>query len=399
MPITFLYKVRDPLGHIFDGKLDAASADEATQRLRRDGFHVLEVTEDGGEMGALFARRVTKNDIIYVTSQLAIMVETGITIAQALDTIAEQEDSPKLKHVLTDLKEHVEAGEEFSNALARHPKQFDKIYVSLIRASEATGSLAEMLERIARYMGKQKEMKGKVRSALAYPAAMLVIAIGVTVFLLTYIMPKFEPMFNRPGAKLPKSTEILMVASDTMIGHWYFCLAGVVAVVGGFLYFRTTKIGRRTIDYSKINAPVLGTLFRKVAIGRSISTLGTMVASGVSVLESLQLSADVAGNEYYREMWLDVQDQVTQGNTIWESLSGNPLMPPILVRMISSGEDTGKLDSVLERVSGYYDNEVDTAIKTATSLIEPIMITGMGVVVGGIAMSLLMPIFSLSKPG
>ncbi len=398
MPVNFLYKARDPLGHVFDGQLCASSADEATQRLRRDGFHVLEINEEGADFSAIFGRRISKTDIIYVTSQLAIMVETGITISQALETIAEQEDNPNLRRVLSDLKQGVESGEDLSAALARHPKHFDKVYVSLIRASEATGALDEMLDRIANYMGKQQETRRKVRSALAYPAAMLVIAIGVTVFLLTYIMPKFEPLFNRPGAKLPKSTKVLMAVSQAMIAHWYFWLAGVAALVVGIYFFRRSIVGRRAIDYAKINLPIFGQLFRKVAISRSISTLGTMLASGVALLDALKLCADVAGNVHYQEMWLNVKDEVTTGREIWESLTGNPLMPPMLVRMISSGEDTGKLAPILGRVSSYYDNEVDTSIKTATSLIEPIMIAVMGVVVGGIAMSLLLPIFSLSKP-
>jgi type IV pilus assembly protein PilC len=399
MPVSFLYKARDPLGHLIEGTLEASSQEEATQRLRRDGFQVVMLEEEGGELAAIFGRRVTKTDIIYLTNQLAIMVETGITIADALETIAEQEDSPALQRMLKDLKEAVEGGEDFSTALARHPKYFDETYVALIRASEATGTLGAMLDRIAGYMRSEKETRGKVRSALTYPCAMLTLSIGVTTFLLTYIMPKFEPLFSRPGVKLPKSTKMLMAVSDTMIGQWYFWIAGVIALIVGFVLLKRTASGKRFFDYAKIHTPVFGPLFRKVAISRSIRTLGTMMASGVSVLDSLQLCADVSGNCYYRELWLDVLDQVTSGKQICEAVAGNPLLPPMLVRMISSGEDTGKLDVVLDRVSAYYDNEVDTAIKTATSLIEPVMISFMGVVVGGIAMSLLLPIFSLSKPG
>ncbi len=399
MPISFLYKARDPLGQIIEGTLEAETEDEAMQRLRREGFTPLLVEEEGADVSALFARRVTKTDIIYLTNQMAIMVETGITISAALDTIAEQEDNPKLRNVLTDLKEAVEAGEDFSVALARHQKLFDETYVALIRASEATGTLGEMLHRIASYMRNEKETRNKVRSALTYPGAMLTLSIGVTAFLLTYIMPKFEPLFSRPGVKLPASTKVLMKLSDGMIHHWYLWIAGIVALIVAFIFMKRTPGGRRCFDYAKIHAPVFGQLFRKVAISRSIRTLGTMIASDVSMLDSLKLCADVSGNAFYRELWLQVLDEVTSGRKICESIAGNPLLPPILVRMISSGEDTGKLDVVLERVSAYYDNEVDTAIKTATSLIEPIMITVMGVVVGGIAMSLLLPIFSLSKPG
>jgi type IV pilus assembly protein PilC len=399
MPISFLYKARDPLGNIDEGTVEAPSVEEATQQLRRDGYHVLDIKEEGADFSALFSKRISRSDVIYMTSQLAIMVETGISISHALVTILEQEENPSLRLLLMELKQSVEAGEDLSTALARHPEYFDNTYVSLIRASEATGSLGEMLHRVAQYLDKEREIRGKVRAAMAYPMVMAVTSVGVTIFLLTYIFPKFDPLFKRPGAELPKLTLFLVGVSDTILAHWYLWLAAAVASVVALVLFRRTPSGKQTLDYLKINLPVIGPLFRKVAITRSIRTLGTMTTSGVPVLDALQLSADVAGNYYYRQLWQDVIDQVTTGKRICEALSGNPLCPPILVRMIAAGEDTGQLDLVLQKVSGYYDDEVDGAIKTTTRLIEPIMIAVMGVVVGGIAMSLLLPIFSLSKPG
>ena len=397
--MTFAYTVRDPLGNQHQGTIDAASADEATQQLRGDGFLVVDIAESAGPGLAFLNKRVSRNDIIYMTSQLAIMVETGITVSAALQTIVEQEQNPTLKTLLDELRADVEAGNDFSSALAKHPKHFDETYVSLVRASEATGTLAEMLERIAAYQRKGMEMRSKVRAAMAYPAAMAALATGVTVFLLTYILPKFEPMFARKGSSLPKPTIIMMTASEVILGYWYLWLAGIVALVVAFLIGRRTEPGGRAIDWVKIHTPLAGPLFRKVAISRSIRTLGTMVASGVSVLEGLQLTAEVAGNRFYRDVWNDVIEQVTQGKQIHEALRNHSLLPPMLVQMISSGEETAKLDMVLMRVSDYYDSEVDTSIKTTTALLEPVMITVMGVVVGGIGMALLLPIFSLSKPG
>jgi type IV pilus assembly protein PilC len=398
MPISFLYKARDPLGNIYEGTVDAANVDEATQQLRRDGYKVLEIDEESSELALLLGKRITRSDIIYLTSQLAIMVETGISISHSLSTIIEQEDNPKLCQLLLDLKQSVEAGEDLSTALARHPAYFDQTYVSLIRASEVTGSMGVMLQRIASYLDKEKEIRGKVRSAMMYPMVMALASIGVTVFLLLYIFPKFEPLFNRPGADLPQLTVFLIGVSDSMMAHWYLWLIAVVSLVVGLVLFRRTETGRQTFDYLKINLPILGPLFRKVAITRSIRTLGTMTASGVPVLESLQLSADVAGNYYYRKLWLDVIDQVATGKQICDALSTSSLCPPLLVRMIAAGEETGKLDTVLQKVSGYYDTEVENAINTTTRLIEPIMIAVMGFVVGAIALSLLLPIFSLGRP-
>ena len=332
-----------------------------------------------------------------MTSQLAIMVETGINLAAALESLHEQEDNPTLKRVLGDLKKDVEGGEDFSAALAKHPKQFDTTYLALVKASERTGQLGTMLEQIAHYLRKELDNHSKVKSAMAYPAIMLVLAIAVTTFLLTYIMPKFAPLFSRKGMKLPAITSVMMRVSDALMQYWYLWLLGVAVTVICFLYGRKTEAGRRIMDWLKIHAPIAGSAFQKVVISRGIRTLGTLLESGVPLLESLQLAAEVSGNYFYERAWLNIKEQVTNGHRIAESLSGNTLFPKTLVQMIASGEETGKLDYVLKKVGGYYDGEVETALKTATSLIEPIMISVMGGVVGTIAMSLLLPIFTLSR--
>jgi type IV pilus assembly protein PilC len=396
--MTYQYRVRDPLGKVHDGTLEATGLDDATQQLRRDGFQILDLEEEGeANEGGLFPRRVSKNEVIYLTSQLAIMVDTGITLSAALAGILEQEQNPTLRKILTELKAAVESGEDFSTALAQYPKLFDRTYLSLVKASEATGSLGTMLDRVASYLRKEVETRGKVRAAMAYPMVMMVMALGVTVFLLTYILPKFTPLFSARGAQLPKPTRIMMGMSQVILGYWYLWLAAAVLVVIGFIYGRRTEPGRRLLDWVKIQLPILGPMFRKVTISRSIRTLGTMLGSGVSMLDSLKLSAEVSGNYHYERLWETVLQEVTGGKRICEVLAGNPLFPRVLVQMISAGEETGKLDYVLERVSTYYDQEVDTALKTATSLIEPIMISVMGIVVGGIGMALLLPIFTLSK--
>jgi type IV pilus assembly protein PilC len=401
--MTFNYTVRDLKGKTHEGELDAPSIEAASQELRQNGFTIVELTaedEESAEDGeGLFPRRVSKQEIIYITSQLAVMTDTGITLSTALQSIREQEDNPALRRVLADLQQSVESGEDFSSALSKHPKLFDKTYVSLMRASEATGTMGEMLERIATYLRKESETVSKVKAALAYPAVMLAVAISVTIFLLTYVLPKFAPLFNRPGAKLPAITKVMMTASDSLLHWWWAWLAGIVALIVAFLIFRRTNAGRQSIDTVKIKLPLMGTLFRKIAISRSIRTLGTMIASGVPMLEAIKLSAAVAGNFHFERLWNDVGSQVTEGNRIADSLMRSPLFPRMLIQMIRSGEETGKLDKVMLKISNFYDQEVDTTVKATTSMVEPIMITVMGVVVGGIGMGLLLPIFSLSKPG
>lgn len=394
--MNFDYTARDPLGQTHDGAIDAATRDEAIQTLNRDGLQVIKISE-GDDGLNLFPRRLTRSDIIYTTTQLAIMVDTGINLATALQGLLEQEDNPTLHKLLTALKKDVEAGECFSAAVTRHPRYFDKTFVALIRASEQTGTLGEMLDHIADYMRKDLESRSKVRSALAYPVVMMVLAMSVTTFLLTFVMPKFTPLFARKGIKLPSTTVFLMHLSEAMTEYWYAWLAGAVVLVVGFLYGRRTDVGRMALDYLRLNMPILGPMFRKVCISRSIRSLGAMVQSGVSVLEALKLSVEVSGNYYYEKAWKDALEEVTNGSRISEALAGNDLFPRTLIQMIGSGEDTGRLDYVLKKVSGYYDGEVETALKTATSMLEPMMITVMGVVVGGIGMSVMLPIFTLSR--
>jgi type IV pilus assembly protein PilC len=396
--MNFVYQARDPLGELIEGTLEVDSREEALQRLKRDGLQVLDLEEETASVD-LLPRRVRQGDIIYVTSQLAVMVETGITLSAALDTIAQQETNPSLRHVLLELKGYVESGEDFSAALARFPQYFDRTIVALIKASEQTGTLGTMLDTVSNYLRSQLEIRQKVRSAMAYPLVMAVLAVGVTIFLLTYILPKFEPLFTRKGIKLPTPTIVMMSASDALINYWMLWVSGVVALALTCIFGRNTEPGRKFVDWLKINLPVIGNMSRKVTLSRSVRTLGTMVASGVSMLDAIKLTAEVASNWYYEEAWNRVLEQITEGRRICDALQQErDLFPVTLVQMIGAGEETGKLDKVLSKVSSYYDREVEASLKATTSLIEPLMICGMGVVVGGIALGLLLPIFQLSRP-
>lgn len=399
MTTTFEYRARDNAGNLRQGSLEADSVEDATQRIRRDGLQVLKVVdadEAAATSGGLFARRITRQEIIYTTSQLAIMVETGISLTTALGSIIEQEQNPSLRQLLDDIKSSVESGEDFSGSLARHPKYFDSTYVALVRASESTGTLGEMLERISQYLRKDLETRSKVKAAMAYPCVMAVAAISVTIFLLAYIFPKFTPLFAQKKMQLPMPTVVVLAISHAITGYWYLFVIGLVLAIAGVVLGRKTELGRQIIDWIKINLPAVGNLTRKVIISRSIRTLGAMLRGGVPMLESLELCAAVSGNYYYRELWSRVAADITTGSTMHKALAGTTLLPATLVQMISSGEETGKLGFVLDRVSNYYDHEVETAVKAVTTLIEPLMITVMGGVVGGIGMALMLPIFKLS---
>lgn len=396
--MTFHYVARDPMGNVLEGDVDAATEDAAQEQLRRDGLTVMELSgENSGLQLKILAPRVRRQDIIYTTTQLGLMVETGITLSAALATIASAEKNPTWRATLEALRESVEAGDDFSTALSRHPKYFDETYVSLVRASESTGSLGEMLETIATYLRRDFDTRQKVRSAMAYPCVMMVMAVGIVIFLLVWVFPRFAPLFDRRGVELPKATQFMLAISKFLTGYWYIAIALVAALIVGIVWGKRTPVGIEIWDWIKIRIPVLGPMFRKVIIGRSIRTLGAMLAGGVPMLTALELCSRVSVNVYYRRMWTRVADAVTEGKQVCTALTGDPLMPPTLVQMIAAGEETGKIDEVLARVSVFYDTEIEQTLKAATSIIEPVMIGVMGIVVGGIAMSLLLPIFSLSQ--
>lgn len=396
--MAYAYRARDSFGKVIEGTIAAADAADATQQLRRDGLAVLDIADEEDNDLPLLGGRISRRDIANVTTQLAVMVDTGITLSSALAGLMSQEQNPKLKHLMQNLQTAVEGGSDFSSALQNHPQYFDPTYIALVRASEASGTLGEMLDRIAEYLRTRIESRAKVRAAMTYPAVIATLAIGVTIFLLTYIMPKFEPLFASKKADLPQMTVVMMAASKILVNYWYAWLLGLGAAIVGFVLWKRTESGKRTWDGALLYFPLLGPLSRKIILSRSISTLGTMIAAGVSTLDALRLCGESAGNHVYGELWENVRERVMGGDQICDALSNNPLVPGTLVQMIASGEQSGRLDDVLQRVSTFYDREVETSLKTATSLIEPIMISIMGVIVGTIGLSLLLPIFSLSRP-
>jgi type IV pilus assembly protein PilC len=399
--MRFQYKVSDGAGETRTGVIEAGNVSDALRKLRRDGNYVLAIdtarNEDTGQELTLIPRRISRKEILYATSELAVMVDTGITLSAALGNIIEQAHNPSLVQVLKDLKAAVESGEDFSNALARYPKLFDKTFVQLVKASEASGSMGTMLDRIVEQGRKDLDSEGKVRSAMAYPMVMLVASVAASIFLLTYVFPKFTPIFRGKGITLPMPTRIMIALSDALTGYWYLLLAVLVLCVAAWAWFRRSAWGQRLSDAMKLNAPVVGRMFRQAAISRSIRTLSTTISSGVPMLQAIRLSGQVSGNTLFESDWDKVADGVNEGRQIHECMQTMDRFPRSLVQMIASGEKTGRLGNVLIRLSDFYDRELENAIKTTTTMIEPIMVCFMGLVVGSIAMALLLPIFTLSR--
>lgn len=399
--MQFAYQARDLTGRIRDGLITAETAAEATRQLRTEGLYLLSLDEHSGRAPVsslpVFQKRITRNEIVYLTNQLAVMIDAGVPLATALGGLAQQCANSRLKRILDAIQKDVESGEDFSTTLARFPKHFDRTYINLVKASEASGTLAPMLERIAAHLRAELETRQKVRGALLYPAVMLVLCIGVSIFLLAYVFPKLLPMFATRSVEVPLPTRLMMSASDALVHQWPWLLLGT-AVLGGFLaYARGQPWGRRILDSIWLNLPIFGPMQKKVIIGRSLRTLATTINAGVPVLQAIQLSAGVARNVHYERAWQEAGDLVEAGKQIHEALEGNRLFPATLLQMIASGEASGKLGLVLNKVSDYFDREVSNAIKTVTSLVEPVMVLVMGGVIGTIALAMLLPIFQLSS--
>lgn len=339
----------------------------------------------------------SKRDILNFTNQLAVMVRAGISLQDSLESIAGQIRNEKFRAIIIDVKERIEAGESFSEALRVHSGSFGDIYINMVAAAETSGALSDMLQKLTEYLGAENETRSQVKGAMVYPIIIAVMAVVVVVFLITFVLPRFTKIFAGKEHMLPGPTKVLIAASTLLRGYWFLIVPAVGAVIGGFLYFTNTRFGRLWWDKMKLRIPLIKTLCRNLYITRSLHTMGVLTRSGVPILNTISITAQIAGNELYRNMWLGVGEDVRQGNKITSSLGQYKLLPEYVVQMIRSGEDSGALADVLRDISDYYSRELKAVIKTTISMIEPMMIIVMGVVVGFIAMSIVLPIFRMSS--
>ena len=339
----------------------------------------------------------SNKDILNFTNQLAVMVRAGISLQDALESIAEQIENRKFKAVIINLKNLIEAGHSFSQALAEHPDVFSNLYINMVAAAEVSGSLSSMLQKLAEYLDQEAETRSQVKGAMVYPIIIAIMAVSVTIFLLCFVLPRFTAIFAGKEHLLPRPTIILMASSAFLRHYWFFIAPAVGASIWGFLHFIGTDIGRLWWDETKLALPLLKTLCRSLYITRGLHTMGVLTRAGVPILDTISITAQISGNILYKDMWRGVYEDVRQGKKIASSLSRYTLMPSNVVQMIRSGEDSGTMSDVLKDVSDYYARELKTVIKTVTSMIEPIMIVVMGVLVGFIAMSIILPIFKMSS--
>ncbi|MEM1329088.1 MAG: type II secretion system F family protein [Planctomycetota bacterium] len=403
---NYRYQARNNGGQVQQGVLSADSAATAAAVLRNQGLHVMGLSPAGaGAAGAslidrfhdLNKRPPKQKDVLDFTTQLAVMMRAGINLRSALEGIAEQTTQREFKKVITSLKNDVESGKQFSEAIAKYPKLFGPLYINMVRASEMSGSFSAMLDRIAAYITQQIETRKMVVGASIYPAIIGTLAIGVTVFLLTFVLPKFYAVFEGKEEVLPWATVFLMGLSKTLTAQWPIILGAVAAVGVGLFALLKTDVGAFWFDRLKLSFPIVKTMFRSLYISRSLQTMGQLINAGVPMLDTLMITGQISGNQLYQAMWKRVYTAVKQGKKITQPLQRDKLLPQAVTQMISSGEESGKLGEVLDEISTYYAKQLRDNIKAVTSMIEPIMILVMGCIVGFIAMAIILPIFKMSQ--
>jgi type IV pilus assembly protein PilC len=401
---TFKYELRESNGEITTGVVQADSLMEATNQARASGGYVLNVKPLGGAASWLERLRNVKvefgpglKDVYTFTNQLAVMIKAGINIRNAIAEIADQVENEKFRKIIQRIKDDVEAGRPFSEALTRYPRVFPPLYVNMVRASELSGNFAHMLERIAATLASQLETRSMIRGAMVYPAVIGLMAVSATIFLLTWVLPRFTVLFVGKEDLLPKPTVMLMAFSDFLRTYYQILLGAFFALVAGFRFGVRTPTGRLYWDRCKLKLPLFKRMFTALYITRSLQTMGELINAGVPMLDTIEITGEVSGNVVYKNMWMRVHKSVKEGSKIVDPLSSQRLLPRNVVQMISAGEESGNLGDVMAEVAGYYQRELKDTIKSVTSMIEPMMIVIMGVVIGFIAMSIILPIFKMSK--
>lgn len=403
---NYRYQVKTASGELQIGVMASDSVATAASVLRNQGLRVVSVSPAGNsiissglsaKLKEMNAGKPKQRHVLEFTTQLAVMIRAGINLRAALEGIADQTEHVGFKKVIIAIKTDVEGGKQFSEALARHPKLFGPLYLNMTRASEMSGSFAKMLDRIAGYIAQEIETRKMVIGASIYPGVIGTMAVGVTIFLLTFVLPKFKAVFEGKEDVLPWTTRFLMNLSDFMVHNWYFVIGGLVLVIGSIYSFAKTEVGGFWFDKMRLTIPIVRSMFRALYIGRSLHTMGQLINAGVPMLDTLAITGDISGNRMYRTMWKSVYSSVKQGKKIAAPLARTPLLPSAVSQMIAAGEESGKLGEVLDEISAYYQRQLKDKIKAVTSMIEPIMIILMGSVVGFIAMAIILPIFKMSQ--
>jgi type IV pilus assembly protein PilC len=400
MPATFAYKVRDREGRIVEGSLEADSSELVVNKLRSMGY--VPVAIERADASTLkkdvklpFGGRVKQKDVAVFSRQFATMINSGLSLIRALHILEEQTESEKLRQTARSVRTDVERGASLAQALARHPKVFDRLYVAMVKAGETGGVLDRVLLSLASTIEKQVELRRKIKSAMTYPVAVFVIVILIVTAMLLFVVPTFETLYKDLGGQLPFPTRILLGVSRFVGKFAPFIIVAEVAAAWGLKRWVATDKGRAVWDSLKLRIPVFGKLVHKTAITRFCRTLSVLLRSGVPVLESLEITSETVGNTVLARAVKDTQEAVKSGESMATPLSKHPVFPPMVVQMLAVGEETGAVDDMLERVADFYDQEIEATVDALTSLLEPLLIVVMGATVGGMVVALYMPMFNI----
>ena len=397
MPI-FAYTARETAtGREIRNSVEAATEQAAIAQLLNRNLLVVEIREKMAKRGQTKGGKVALADLVVFTRQLATMIDAGITIVQALQALAEQTPNKIMRDTIRDICSRVEAGESFSEALARHPKAFNRLYVAMVGAGEKGGLLAEIMARLATYLENMDRLRKKVKMALMYPTTVTVVAICITIFLLVKVIPTFQDVYSGFGAKLPAPTQFLIGLSD-IVQNYLFYLIGLAGVgVWSWLYFIKTPKGREFWDTQRIKLPIFGTIAHKICLARFTRTLASLVRSGVPILEVLNIVSQTVGNVVMEKAIKSAALDIERGEGISAALSKHPVFPTMVIRMLSAGEQTGNIDNMLERVAKFLDEEIEATLSGLMSLIEPLLIVFLGIIIGGMVICMFLPIFNLAN--
>ncbi|HEY3266268.1 MAG TPA: type II secretion system F family protein [Armatimonadota bacterium] len=395
MPV-YKYMAMDMAGKNRSGRIEADNENAALMRLQQLGVHITQVAEvkDAGKrLGG--SGKVKLQSLVIFSRQFATMIDAGVRVVKCLDILEGQSKDLALKAVLGSVKRDVTSGLSLTEAMAKHPKCFTKLYVNMIKAAEAGGILDQVLDRLAMFLEKEQELRAKIKAAMMYPVVILVFSLIITAGLMIFVLPKFLDIFTQLGAPLPATTKALFAISKFLTGHWYLLFIVPAAIVAFLRWYGNQPSGRMMLDGLKLKIPVVGEMVQKMSVSRFARTFATLISAGVPMLRSLEIVGETAGNAVIARSIDTARNNVREGKKISEPLRASGLFPELVTQMIDVGEETGRLSEMLTKVADFYDSEVENAVKGLTSLIEPLMIVFMGVMVGFIAISVISPIFSL----
>jgi len=398
MPL-FKWQGKNRQGQVVRGQMDAASAAVAALNLRKQRIVPIQVKPEKAKSSGFsfqLGRGITEKEVAVFTRQLATMIDSGLPLVQSLEILANQQENKTFKDTLLAVKTDVEGGSTFSDALRKHPKAFDDLYTNLVTAGEIGGTLDIILNRLSQYMEKSIALKKRVKGAMVYPAAILGVSVLVVVVLLVFVIPVFEKMFAGFGSALPVPTQVIIMMSNFMKANILYLIVGAIGLVFLFRRYNRTEQGRKVVDKLLLKLPVFGDLLLKIATARFTRTLGTLVSSGVPILDGLLITARASGNKVIEEAIMKTRVSISEGKTIAEPLEQSKVFSGMVVQMIGVGESTGSLDAMLNKVADFYDEEVDATVAALTSLLEPLMMVFLGVLIGGMMVAMYLPIFKMA---